>query len=140
MARAVTVGRTHAIRRTLYRASALGLVLGLPLCLALVFFPQAALSTMGDEFQQGAPFLVPMALANLAYVALAPAVVTLNMAGRERESMLISLATLVIALVSVPLAAIYYGAPGVVASYCITLVLRAGLSWLVAHRTTLRTA
>lgn len=120
-------GDRPALNRMIVKAMALSGGIATPVFCILLIWPEAALALMGPEFTAATGYMIVMALAHFVIAILGPLSMVLNMTGRERMSMRISIATLGLAVVAIPVLSSAFGASGFVAAYTFIIIARLGL-------------
>jgi O-antigen/teichoic acid export membrane protein len=127
-------GRADLVWQRHHRATlAMAAILG-PLVLVLVVFPEPLMTlAFGQAFAVAAPALAIMALGQGSKLLTGPSGILLSMAGRERQTLIITLSgfglMLGTALVLIPL----WGLAGAATAHAVTTAFRYGASYVVAR-------
>lgn len=118
IARAAHQKRPNDLRKVTGYAIIAGSAVGIIPFLFLLVFPKIALSLLGTGFESAVGYLRIMACVQLSVVILSPFVMLLNFAGGERVSMKISMLTLVLAFIGIPMFSYLGAGPGFLFVYC----------------------
>lgn len=112
------------VARELRSATWLSAALVIPPAMVLLMMAEPALGFVGTEFRGAAPALQLALVAQIIYIILGPAGLTLAMTGNARINLAITLASTLGLVFAAPWAASEYGSTGVVACISVLLVLR----------------
>lgn len=117
-------GNASGLRQLILKAMLASAVLGAPMLLVLLLWPEHALALMGPEFGAAAGYLRTMAVVHFVLAALGPLFMVLNMAGGERAAMWIAVGSLLTGVVCIPAFSSAYHAFGFVLIYALIVILR----------------
>src|SRR5690606_3581996 len=107
------------IARLTRSATMLSCLLVLPVVLMTIPFAEFILGLIGEEFRAGALLLQIVILGQAIIVCTGPTGLTLALTGHERVNLALTLASLAVLLICVPLAATYGGLVWVGVTICV---------------------
>ncbi|WP_165853530.1 lipopolysaccharide biosynthesis protein [Aurantiacibacter aquimixticola] len=124
----------HAAAKIAATAIRLSAIIAIPLGVGLLAFGAILLRQIGPEFEAAYPALVILTLGQIAIALTGPSGLVLAMSGNERTNLLITLASAVLLLLSVPIAAAWTGLPGIAACVCVAGIARNIVAYFVVLR------
>lgn len=135
IAAAARVGALDEIASVARKSAALVLLLGSPLFLALLIFPEPLLGIFGPEFRDGATALQILVIGQFIRLATGPLGNILFMTGQQRWILVYAAFGVLACVISVALLVPAYGAEGAAWATVIAVSLRNfGAFWVVQHR------
>lgn len=123
MAHLAHLGRREEAARAYGTATRWILAASLPAFVALVTLPEALLHLFGEDFTEGVPVTIVLALGQLVAAAAGPCGVVLNMSGRVGLSMVDNIAVLVLDVILTVVLIPPFGIVGAALAWSVSLVV-----------------
>lgn len=106
----------------------------LPLVIALVLGSEFLLGQIGAEFLPALPLVFILIAGQLAQTLTGPCGLVLAMSGNEKTNLAITVASTVLLLLCVPIAAYFAGLPGIAVCISVLMLLRNIFAYVVVRR------